>query len=332
MDIGRAARGVKSLSRHTLEQMVSLSSEGILLIDAQDSGLPIVYVNPAYVDLSGHSADELIGQAWPLAKRDDGNQPELAALKAAIGRAESCRITVADLRKDGTPWQSSVQIEPIRNTRGELQYFYCVQRPAAAAGATEPQAAADSQNAEVTLLQRELGRAREKIASLDRVDPVTGLLRFDYFHDLLRRDLGIARRDERRTVTVMVFEIVEFDAYRDTFGAKAAESCQRMIGAQLLRNLRRAGDLCARYDHTTLVAAVVGQSAEEAGRLAEQITGSVRRLGLHNPRAKSERYVTMRSAVVPCTPGANDDIETLIVRARADLRARNTAGAAAAAS
>lgn len=330
MDIGRAARGVKSLSRHTLEQMVSLSSEGILLIDAQDSELPIVYVNPAYVDLSGHSAEELIGHAWPLAKRDDDTQPELATLKAAIGRAESCRVTVADLRKDGTTWQSSVQIEPIRNTRGELQYFYCVQRPAA--GAADPQAAAASRNAEVSLLQRELGRAREKLASLDRVDPVTGLLRFDYFHDLLRRDLGIARRDERRMVTVMVFEIVEFDAYRDTFGTKAAESCQRMIGAQVLRNLRRAGDLCARYDDTTLVAAVVGQSTDEAGRLADQITSSVRRLGLHNPRAKSERYVTMRSAVVACAPRTNDDIETLVVRARADLRVRNSAGAAVATS
>jgi diguanylate cyclase (GGDEF)-like protein/PAS domain S-box-containing protein len=331
MDIGRAARGVKSLSRHTLEQMVSLSSEGILLIDAQDSGLPIVYVNPAYVDLSGHSAEDLIGHAWPLAKRDDDNRPELAALKAAIGRAEPCRITVADLRKDGTSWQSSLQIEPIRNARGELKYFYCVQRPTAASAVTDEPAGADSQSVEVSMLQRELGRAREKIASLDRIDPVTGLLRFGYFHELLRRDLGIARRDQQRMVTVMVFEIIEFDAYRDTFGGKAAESCQRMIGAQIMRNLRRAGDLCARYDGTTLVAAVVGQSADEAGRLADQITSSVRRLGLHNPRAKSERYVTMRSAIVPCGAGTNDDVETLVLRARGELRTR-TAGAAVATS
>ena len=47
MDIGRDANRVKSLSRHILEQMVTRSSEGILLADAQDPNLPIVYANPA---------------------------------------------------------------------------------------------------------------------------------------------------------------------------------------------------------------------------------------------------------------------------------------------
>ena len=140
------------------------------------------------------------------------------------------------------------------------------------------------------MLQRELGRARQKIATLDRIDPATGLVRFGYFQDMLRRDLAMARRD-RRFVTLLVFEIVEFDAYRQTFGDKAADSCQRMIGAQIMRTLRRAGDLCARYDDSTLVAAVIGQHADEIQPLAEQIADNVRHLGLHNPRAKSSRYV-----------------------------------------
>jgi len=76
MEIGKDARSVKSLSRHTLEQMVTLSSEGILLADAQDPSLPIVYANPAYEDLSGYSAEELTGSGWPLIKRDVEGQPE----------------------------------------------------------------------------------------------------------------------------------------------------------------------------------------------------------------------------------------------------------------
>ena len=39
MQIGTDARSVQSLSRHTLEQLVTLSSEGILLADAQDPNL-----------------------------------------------------------------------------------------------------------------------------------------------------------------------------------------------------------------------------------------------------------------------------------------------------
>ena len=106
MEIGRAARGVKSLSRHTLEQIVAGCSEGILLADAQDPNLPIVYVNPAYEELSGYSADELLGTSWQLVKRDADGQPELARLKGAIGRSEACHVILSDLRKDGTSWLS----------------------------------------------------------------------------------------------------------------------------------------------------------------------------------------------------------------------------------
>jgi diguanylate cyclase (GGDEF)-like protein/PAS domain S-box-containing protein len=343
MDIGRDARSVKSLSRHTLEQMVTRCSEAILLADAKDPGLPVVYANPAYEDLSGYSVAEITGSSWQLWKRNGEGQPELARLKAAIGRAEACAVTLPDLRKDGTSWMTHVSVEPIYNARGELKYFLCIQRPA---GDTSVEARADeesrdappsppdareddAENVEVKLLQHELGRAREKIATLNRVDSVTGLLRFDYFQELLQRDLGMARRD-RRTVTLVLFEIVEFDAYRRTFGTKAADSCQRMIGAQITRTLRRAGDLCTRYDDSTLIAAVVGQAPEELRRLADQIAENVRRLGLHNPRAKTVRHVAVRCGVVACTPNGADDVETVIARARAELHGTSNVEAAAA--
>lgn len=314
MEIGRDAPSVKSLSRHTLEQIVALSSEGILLADAQDPSLPIVYANPAYEGLTGYSARELTGNGWQLLKRDEG-QPELEKLKAAIGRSEPCQVTLPDLRKDGTPWFSEVNVEPLYNARGELKYFLCRQKPAATASAD----AAEPQDVEVTLLQRELGRARQKIANLDRIDPATGLLRFGYFQELLHRDLAIARR-EQRFVTLLVFEIVEFEAYRRVFGTKAADSCQRMIGAQVTRVLRRAGDLCARYDDCALVSAVLGQQPGDVQQLADQIADNVRNLRLHNPRAKSGRYVTVRTALIACPPGAYEESEHAIARTLADMR------------
>jgi diguanylate cyclase (GGDEF)-like protein len=188
---------------------------------------------------------------------------------------------------------------------------------------TAPQIAdspsAGEATSELSLLQRELGRARQKIATLDRVDPATGLVRFPYFQDTLRRDLAMARRD-RRFVTLLVFEIVEFAIYRQTFGDKAADSCQRMIGAQIMRALRRAGDLCARYEDGTLVAAVIGQHASEVQPLVDRIADSVRQLKLHNPRAKSSRYIETRVIAIGCPPGAHDDPEPLIARALAETR------------
>jgi hypothetical protein len=93
-----------------------------------------------------------------------------------------------------------------------------------------------------------------------------------------------------------------------------------MIGAQIMRALRRAGDICARYDDATLVAAVIGQHANDVQPLVERIADNVAQLRLHNPRAKSSRYIETRVMVIGCPPGAHDDPEPLIARTLAESR------------
>src|SRR5690606_41829129 len=125
-------------------------------------------------------------------------------------------------------------------------------------------------------------RARTDVTGFaGRTDPITGLPRFEHFEAVLNRDIAIARRD-RRPVTLMLFEILELDAYRATFGAKAAESCVRMIGGQIGGTLRRAGDLCARHGHATSVAAVLGQDGAVAGRLVERLVPDDQRVVTHH--------------------------------------------------
>jgi PleD family two-component response regulator len=91
-----------------------------------------------------------------------------------------------------------------------------------------------------------------------------------------------------------------------------------MIGAQIAGAFRRAGDLCARLDETTFVVAVPNQDAEHAASPAARVAEKVRNLGLHNPRAQSGRYLTIRCVIV----GADvegEDAETLVARARSQL-------------
>src|SRR4029077_16652966 len=96
------------------------------------------------------------GNSWPLVKRDVEGQPELERLKAAIGRSESCEVTLPDLRKHGTSWQAKVSVEPLYNARGELKYFLCMQKPVIHGGV------APATDREVTVLPRGRGRARRK--------------------------------------------------------------------------------------------------------------------------------------------------------------------------
>lgn len=323
MDTGRDASGTRSLNRHTLEQIVAASSAAVLVADVRDAGVSVAYVNSAYERLTGHKAAELVGRPWALLERAAGGG--VTELRGAVERREACRVKVADVHKDGTASPCEISLTPLRDARGEIRYFLCDQRPLTTVeSASEAQSAAPSleTTGEQPFLPFELGRARPKTAAMERVDPATGLLRFGYFQETVRRDLALARRDHK-FVTLLVFEIVEFDAYRRTYGDKAADSCQRMIGAQIMRTLRRAGDLCARYDASTLVAAALGQEAREIQPLADQIADHVRQLKLHNPRAKSSRTVSVRVTLIGCSPGVHEDPEPVIARMLAESRSHD---------
>ena len=118
MENGRDANGIRALNRHTLEQIVAASSAPILVADAQNSQLPVVYVNPAYERLTGYPAEELVGRPWALLGRVTAGDEELLRLKAAISRGEACRVTAPDLRKDGSSWTSEISVTPLHNARG----------------------------------------------------------------------------------------------------------------------------------------------------------------------------------------------------------------------
>jgi PAS domain S-box-containing protein/diguanylate cyclase (GGDEF)-like protein len=317
MDTGRDANGLKSLNRHALEQIIAASSAGILVADAQNPRLAVVYANPAYERLTGFSADELVGQPWALLDRGGEGDANLERLRAAIESGEPCRIDVVDRSKDGSALPSAISVTPLHNARGELKYVLCLQH--SSSERDEESVPAPRASREIALVPPPRSSARAKTTAADRLDPATGLLKLAHFQETLRRDLAVARRDER-FVTLVVLEVVEFDVYRQTFGDKTADSCLRMIGAQIARTLRRAGDLSARYDDTTLVAAAVGQGPDEVQPLADQIVEHVRKLGLHNPRGKLGRYLAVRATVVGCPPGAYEDPAAAIADARNGAR------------
>ncbi len=314
-----ALQRVAELNRHILQQIATASAEGIVVVDASSLDYRVTYVNPAYEEMTGYSAEAAVGNRWRLLDSSGEDSCEIAALRAAFGNSERYQAMVPDVREDGTSWLSRVRVYPIFNRRGELKQFLIMQNEAAEF--TERHS-----GLQVGLLQRELKRARQKAANLDHIDMASGLLRYEYFLELADRDYRVARRTEE-VVAVALFEINDLDVYRQTFGAKASDSCLRMIGAQVTGALRRAGDLCGCDDGKRIVAFTRGDDAERVSEVAKRIAENVRQLGLHNPRGRSGRYVTVSTAVATCTPSADRTLTDLIDEARGQLQGASSASA-----
>jgi diguanylate cyclase (GGDEF)-like protein/PAS domain S-box-containing protein len=307
------------LNNELLLEIVSLGAQGILIVDVDSPELEIVYANPAYEEASGYSAVELAGTAWLDYAAADEEAPELVRLKQTVSCSEAGLLCLPFLRKDGDIWLGRLKLTPLES-RVDDRRLLLVEHLA------EVRSTADG----AELLKRALGLARRKIASLDRTDPVTGLLSRAQFKVMLRREIAVARR-ERRSLLLMLFTVPEIDAYRQTFGDNAADSCLRMIGAQISGTFRRAGDLSARIENSTIAVAVPGHTEKQASQLITLVQNKARNLGLHNPRGRIDRYVVVRGAAVSAD-AETDDVESLLSRGIEALDELNETGLAPAAA
>ena len=88
---------------------------------------PLVYVNPAFEEISGYTADEVLGHNCRFLQADDRDQPALDELREALAEGRECRVVLRNYRKDGTPFWNELYVSPIYDEEGRLTNFVGVQ-------------------------------------------------------------------------------------------------------------------------------------------------------------------------------------------------------------
>ena len=112
---------------------------------------------------------------------------------------------------------------------------------------------------------------------------------------MLVHDWAVAAR-EKSSLALVSFSLVDFDAYVEVFGKHAADSCQRRVAQAIRRCLRRASDVAARIEIGDIDRLVVlSHASDEDGvsEFATKISTAVRGLGLHHPRSRVAKFVTV---------------------------------------
>jgi diguanylate cyclase (GGDEF)-like protein len=149
-------------------------------------------------------------------------------------------------------------------------------------------------------------------------DPATGLPSRAAFDELLLRDWALARR-ARRTVSLMLFRIDAFAAYRDVFGRHSADSCLRKVGHAINGCLKREADQVARFGDDEFAALVANADQAQVKDFAERIAERVRLLAIHHPRSPVDRFVTVSHGAAVLSPGLKESHDELIAAAREAL-------------
>ena len=295
-------------------RLVENSSEGVVLVDAQNPDRPVLYANPAFEALTGYSSAELIGRNLRFLQGDDREQDGRHRLREALSRGESCRVLLRNYRKDGTVFWNEMTVSPLLDADGRVTHFAGHHRDAGERLRIDPKLARDS-----------LSGAHQPTAVAIRDDRLTGLFTLPYLEELLKRDWAVSQR-EKRSMAVFAIDFDALDLYNATFGRAAGDSAIRRVAHVVSGCLRRSSDVTARIDGGSLIAFAPGLTHEQALRIGQLMAERVRDLRIHHPRSVVLRYVSVSVGVAAAVPDPADSPSGMVQKSQKQLQVAKKSG------
>jgi PAS domain S-box-containing protein/diguanylate cyclase (GGDEF)-like protein len=96
---------------------------GIVITDPSKTDNPIVFVNPAFTELTGYSSAEAIGRNCRFLQGPLSDPKATSEIREAIAQGHSVRTEVLNYRKDGAQFWTDLAINPTRDASGDLVGF-----------------------------------------------------------------------------------------------------------------------------------------------------------------------------------------------------------------
>jgi two-component system, cell cycle sensor histidine kinase and response regulator CckA len=100
-----------------LATAIEQSIESVMITDGSGN---IQYVNPAFVNISGYSSEEVVGHKPRFLKSDQHDKAFYKDMTATIRSGEAWKGRLVSKRKDGKLYHEDVTISPVRNSAGQI--------------------------------------------------------------------------------------------------------------------------------------------------------------------------------------------------------------------
>ena len=93
-----------------------------------EPGPEILYVNPAFTDLTGYTIDEVVGKTPRILQGPETDRAVMDRLRTRLEAGETFSGETVNYRKDGTPFVMRWDIAPLRNAEGAITHWVATQR------------------------------------------------------------------------------------------------------------------------------------------------------------------------------------------------------------
>ncbi len=265
------------------DRALASATSGVVIADAVQAGMPIIYVNPAFERLTGYGADEIAGRDCKFVQGEGTDSGAIAEMGAAMREGRECRVTVLNFRKDGTTYWCDVHLAPVHDRRGRVLQYIGVQTDVT-----------DRVEAE-----RKLREEHDHAHYLASHDSLTGLLNRRAFSSGAEAQLNDLRGEA--SAAVLFIDLDRFKRVNDRHGHDVGDEVLCAAAEQLARSLG-SDALLARHAGDEFLAFFNAADPTAAGLRAEMIAATLSSELLEHPMAGTVT-ASVGWAIARATPG-----------------------------
>ncbi|MFK8184274.1 MAG: PAS domain S-box protein [Phormidesmis sp.] len=117
------SEGLSKLPIHLFEKAIAHCASGLVICDAQQLGMPIVYASPSFELLTGYKADDVIGKDFLFLQGEETEQIGLDDIRSAFAKGTSCKVLLRNYHKSGRPFWNEVTLSPIKDDADTITHY-----------------------------------------------------------------------------------------------------------------------------------------------------------------------------------------------------------------
>ncbi|MEB2870245.1 sensor domain-containing protein [Pseudomonas rhizosphaerae] len=251
-----------------LESVVVHAKDAILITEAEPIDLPgprIVYCNPAFLETTGFSLEEIVGKTPRILQCEETDRSTLDQIRSALSKWQPVEVELINTRRDGTRFWVQLSIVPVANEKGWFTHWVSVQRDITERKEAEQslkQAQIDREE-QVALRSRlvERERIQEELTYAAFHDDLTRLKNRAYFMAQIQEVFNLAQAE--REAAVLYMDLDRFKYINDGMGHRAGDILLQIV-AQRLQSCLTGNAVLARIGGDEFAILHTGDASKQA--------------------------------------------------------------------
>ena len=122
--IGSGPSGVEDRYHDIFFAAVETTRMPMIVTDPHQFDNPIIFVNNAFVRMTGYAREELVGRNCRFLQGEETDQDSVTEIRDAIAEKREMATEILNYRKDGSTFWNALFVSPVFNAAGEIVYFF----------------------------------------------------------------------------------------------------------------------------------------------------------------------------------------------------------------